>query len=153
MFLTGLGIFTVSSFASAMAGSAGALFAARAGQGLGAAILSQLPSRSSCPPSRAPNGPGSRCLGRGRRRWCCDRRPRRRRPDRVRLALDLLRQSPRPAAALAIAALKIIPAALRSRAGRASTSAVRCLQRRSLAAIVFAITQGESARSYPPRRT
>lgn len=40
MFLTGLGVFTVSSFASAMAGSAAALFAARAGQGLGAAILS-----------------------------------------------------------------------------------------------------------------
>jgi EmrB/QacA subfamily drug resistance transporter len=40
MFLAGLGIFTVSSFASAMAGSAGALFAARAGQGLGAAMLS-----------------------------------------------------------------------------------------------------------------
>src|SRR5215208_4318276 len=40
MFLTGLGIFTSSSFASAMAGTAGALFAARAGQGLGAALLS-----------------------------------------------------------------------------------------------------------------
>jgi EmrB/QacA subfamily drug resistance transporter len=40
MFLTGLGVFTVSSFASAMAGSAAALFAARAGQGLGAATLS-----------------------------------------------------------------------------------------------------------------
>src|SRR6266516_2197758 len=40
MFLTGLGVFTASSFASAMAGSAGMLFAARAGQGLGAAILS-----------------------------------------------------------------------------------------------------------------
>ncbi len=40
MFLTGLAIFTVSSFASALAGSAGALFAARAGQGLGAALLS-----------------------------------------------------------------------------------------------------------------
>src|SRR5437016_1381300 len=40
LFLTGLGIFTVSSFASAMAGSAGTLFAARAGQGLGAALLS-----------------------------------------------------------------------------------------------------------------
>src|SRR3954465_11398628 len=34
MFLTGLGIFTASSFASAMAASAGMLFAARAGQGL-----------------------------------------------------------------------------------------------------------------------
>jgi EmrB/QacA subfamily drug resistance transporter len=40
MFLTGLWVFTASSFASAMAGSAGALFAARAGQGLGAAMLS-----------------------------------------------------------------------------------------------------------------
>ncbi len=40
MFLTGLGIFTASSLASAMAGTAAALFAARAGQGLGAAMLS-----------------------------------------------------------------------------------------------------------------
>src|SRR5437764_14989068 len=40
MFLTGLGIFTASSLASAMAGTASALFAARAGQGLGAALLS-----------------------------------------------------------------------------------------------------------------
>jgi EmrB/QacA subfamily drug resistance transporter len=40
LFLAGLGIFTVSSFASAMAATAGTLFAARAGQGLGAALLS-----------------------------------------------------------------------------------------------------------------
>jgi EmrB/QacA subfamily drug resistance transporter len=40
MFLTGLAVFTVSSFASAMAGSAAMLFVSRAGQGLGAAILS-----------------------------------------------------------------------------------------------------------------
>jgi EmrB/QacA subfamily drug resistance transporter len=40
MFLTGLGVFTASSFASALAGSAAMLFASRAGQGLGAAILS-----------------------------------------------------------------------------------------------------------------
>jgi MFS family permease len=40
MFLTGLGVFTASSLASATAGSAAALFAARAGQGLGAAMLS-----------------------------------------------------------------------------------------------------------------
>src|SRR6187200_3203279 len=40
MFLAGLGIFTASSFASALAGTAAALFAARAGQGLGAALLS-----------------------------------------------------------------------------------------------------------------
>ncbi len=40
MFLSGLAVFTASSLASAMAGSATALFAARAGQGLGAAMLS-----------------------------------------------------------------------------------------------------------------
>jgi EmrB/QacA subfamily drug resistance transporter len=40
MFLTGLCVFTASSFASALATSAATLFAARAGQGLGAAILS-----------------------------------------------------------------------------------------------------------------
>jgi MFS family permease len=38
--LTGLGIFTLSSLASAVAATAGALFVARAGQGLGAALLS-----------------------------------------------------------------------------------------------------------------
>ena len=40
LFLTGLGVFTASSLASAAAGSATLLFAARAGQGLGAAMLS-----------------------------------------------------------------------------------------------------------------
>src|SRR3954453_1588803 len=40
MFLTGLSVFTASSLASGLAGSAGAFFAARAGQGLGAAMLS-----------------------------------------------------------------------------------------------------------------
>src|SRR5204863_202361 len=40
LFLTGLGVFTLSSLASALAGTATALFAARAGQGLGAAMLS-----------------------------------------------------------------------------------------------------------------
>ena len=40
LFLTGLGVFTTASLASALAGTAAALFAARAGQGLGAAMLS-----------------------------------------------------------------------------------------------------------------
>ena len=40
MFLAGLGVFTLSSLASALAGGAATLFAARAGQGLGAAMLS-----------------------------------------------------------------------------------------------------------------
>ena len=40
VFLTGLGVFTVASLASAVAASPEAFFAARAGQGLGAALLS-----------------------------------------------------------------------------------------------------------------
>jgi EmrB/QacA subfamily drug resistance transporter len=40
MFLIGLGVFTASSLASAVAGAPGTFFAARAGQGLGAAMLS-----------------------------------------------------------------------------------------------------------------
>jgi EmrB/QacA subfamily drug resistance transporter len=40
VFVCGLGVFTVSSLASALAGGAVTLFAARAGQGLGAAMLS-----------------------------------------------------------------------------------------------------------------
>jgi EmrB/QacA subfamily drug resistance transporter len=40
LFLAGLTVFTVSSFASALAANATMLFAARAGQGLGAALLS-----------------------------------------------------------------------------------------------------------------
>jgi EmrB/QacA subfamily drug resistance transporter len=40
VFLTGLGVFTVASLASAVATGATTLFAARAGQGLGAAMLS-----------------------------------------------------------------------------------------------------------------
>jgi EmrB/QacA subfamily drug resistance transporter len=40
LFLTGLGVFTAASLASALAGTAETLFAARAGQGLGAAMLS-----------------------------------------------------------------------------------------------------------------
>jgi EmrB/QacA subfamily drug resistance transporter len=40
VFLGGLGVFTISSLVSALAGSAAVFFAARAGQGLGAAMLS-----------------------------------------------------------------------------------------------------------------
>jgi EmrB/QacA subfamily drug resistance transporter len=40
VFLAGLGVFTSASLVSALAGSAGVFFAARAGQGLGAALLS-----------------------------------------------------------------------------------------------------------------
>jgi EmrB/QacA subfamily drug resistance transporter len=40
MFLAGLAVFTLASICASVAGSAGALFGARAGQGLGAAMLS-----------------------------------------------------------------------------------------------------------------
>jgi EmrB/QacA subfamily drug resistance transporter len=40
VFLSGLGVFTAASLGSALAGSSGELFVARAGQGLGAALLS-----------------------------------------------------------------------------------------------------------------
>ncbi|MGZ4179654.1 MAG: MFS transporter [Solirubrobacteraceae bacterium] len=40
VFLAGLGVFTAASLASALAGSAAAFFASRAGQGIGAAMLS-----------------------------------------------------------------------------------------------------------------
>ena len=40
MFMSGLGVFVTASLAAAVAGSAATLFAARAGQGLGAALLS-----------------------------------------------------------------------------------------------------------------
>src|SRR5215212_8961135 len=40
VFLTGLALFTGASLASALAPTAGALYAARAGQGIGAALLS-----------------------------------------------------------------------------------------------------------------
>ena len=40
MFMTGLGVFTAASVGAATAGTEGALFTARAGQGLGAAMLS-----------------------------------------------------------------------------------------------------------------
>src|SRR5258708_11058179 len=43
MFVTGLGVFAAASFASATAGTAGALFSAPAGQVLGAAMRSPPP--------------------------------------------------------------------------------------------------------------
>ena len=97
MFLTGLGIFTASSFASAMAGTAGCPLR-RSGRP-GSRRRDALPRSARDHHVRLPGQPageGARRLGRRRRRRCCDRRPRRRRPDRVhRLADDLLRQPPR----------------------------------------------------------
>ena len=127
LFLTGLGVFTVSSLASALAGTAGALFAARAGQGLGAAMLSPA-ALSIITTSFQGNaaGEGARGLGRGRRRRRSDRRPRRRPADRVRrLADDLLRQPPRRDRRSRSPRSRSSRATPRSRAGADSTCPAR----------------------------
>ena len=61
VFLTGLAVFTAASLGSALAGSAAALFAARAGQGLGAALLS--PSALSIITSQFKGHERARALG------------------------------------------------------------------------------------------
>ena len=98
VFLTGLGVFTLASLASALAGGAATLFAARAGQGLGAAMLvarGALDHHGRVHPGRRA-GEGARSLGRGRRRRRGVRRPARRHAHRARrLAPDLPRQPAR----------------------------------------------------------
>ncbi len=145
MFLTGLGIFTVSSFASAMAGSAGALFAARAGQGLGAAMLSpaalaiimsafQGTQRAKALAAWGAVGGAGAAIGvlvggvLTEFDW------------RLIFYVNLP-----VAAALAIAALKIIPADTLKPRWKGLDLRGAVLATTSLGAIVFAITQGESA--------
>ena len=145
MFLTGLGIFTVSSFASAMAGSAAALFAARAGQGLGAAMLSpaalaiimsafQGTQRAKALAAWGAVGGAGAAIG--------------------VLVGGLLTEfdwrlifyvNLPVAAALAIAALKIVPADTQKPRWQGLDLRGAVLATTSLGAIVFAITQGESA--------
>ena len=145
MFLTGLGIFTVSSFASAMAGSAEALFAARAGQGLGAAMLSpaalaiimsafQGTQRAKALAAWGAVGGAGAAIGvlvggvLTEFDW------------RLIFYVNLP-----VAAALAIAALKIIPADTLKPRWKGLDLRGAVLATTSLGAIVFAITQGESA--------
>ena len=145
MFLTGLGIFTVSSFASAMAGSAGALFAARAGQGLGAAMLSpaalaiimsafQGTQRAKALAAWGAVGGAGAAIGvlvggvLTEFDW------------RLIFYVNLP-----VAAALAMAALKIIPADTLKPRWKGLDLRGAVLATTSLGAIVFAITQGESA--------
>ena len=78
VFLAGLSVFTLASLAAALAGGAATLFAARAGQGLGAPPCSPRPrSRSSWPPSpaaasgRRRSAPGARSAAPARRSACC----------------------------------------------------------------------------------
>jgi EmrB/QacA subfamily drug resistance transporter len=145
MFLTGLGIFTASSIASATAGSAGALFAARAGQGLGAAMLSpaalaiimsafQGTQRAKALAAWGAVGGAGAAIGvlvggvLTEFDW------------RLIFYVNLP-----VAAALAIAALKIIPADTRKPRWQGLDMRGAVLATTSLGAIVFAITQGESA--------
>jgi len=145
MFLTGLGIFTVSSFASGMAGSADALFAARAGQGLGAAMLSpaalaiimstfQGTQRAKALAAWGAVGGAGAAIGvlvggvLTEFDW------------RLIFYVNLP-----VAAALAIATLKIIAADGRKPRWKGLDLRGALLATTSLGAIVFAITQGESA--------
>ena len=97
MFLTGLAVFTVASAASAVAGGAASLFAARAGQGdrRGDAVPRGTVNHHRLVRPRARAHAGARRVGGGRRRGRGDRRPRWRHPHPARrLARDLPHQPP-----------------------------------------------------------
>jgi EmrB/QacA subfamily drug resistance transporter len=146
MFLAGLGVFTVSSFASALASSATALFAARAGQGLGAAMLS--PAALSIITS-AFHGP---VRGKALAAWGA--------VGGAGAAIGVLvggvlTEVPDwrtiffvnlpVAAVLFVAALKIVPADIAKPRLRGLDLAGAVLSTASLASIVYAITPAESA--------
>ena len=146
MFLTGLGIFTASSLASAMAGSAGALFAARAGQGLGAALLSpaalalilaafQGRQRAKALAAWGAVGGAGAAIGvlvGGLLTEFAD--------WRMIFYVNLP-----VAAALAVTAMKVIPADTRKPHWRGLDLRGALIATTSLGAMVFAITQAESA--------
>ncbi len=146
MFLTGLGIFTAASFASALAGTAGSLFAARAGQGLGAAMLSpaalaiimsafQGQQRAKALAAWGAVGGAGAAIGvlvGGLLTEFTD--------WRMIFYVNLP-----VAAALAIAAVRIIPADAEKPRWKGLDLRGAVLATTSLAAIVFAITQAEGA--------
>ena len=136
-----------------MAGSAGALFAARAGQGLGAAMLS--PAALAIIMSAFQGTQRAKALA----AWGA--------VGGAGAAISVLvgglltefdwrlifYVNLPVAAALAIAALKIIPADTLKPRWQGLDLRGAVLATTSLGAIVFAITQGESAVGRPPRRT
>ena len=146
MFLTGLAVFTASSLASAMAGSAAALFAARAGQGLGAAMLSpaalaiimtafQGTQRAKALAAWGAVGGAGAAVGvlvGGLLTEFAD--------WRMIFYVNLP-----VAATLAIAAIKIVPADTQKPHWRGLDLRGAVVATTSLGAIVFAITQGQTA--------
>ena len=146
MFLVGLGIFTASSLASALAPTADALFAARAGQGLGAAMLSpaalaiimsafQGSQRAKALAAWGAVGGAGAAIGvlvGGLLTEFAD--------WRMIFYINLP-----VAAALAVAALHVIPADTRKPSWTGLDLRGALLATTSLGAIVFAITQGEGA--------
>ena len=146
MFLIGLGIFTASSLASALAGTAGTLFAARAGQGLGAALLSpaalaiimsafQGPHRAKALAAWGAVGGAGAAIGvlvGGLLTEFTD--------WRMIFYVNLP-----VAVALAVATLKTIPADAQKPRWKGLDLRGALLATTSLAAIVFAITQAEGA--------
>ena len=146
LFLTGLGIFTVSSLASAAAGTAAALFAARAGQGLGAALLSPAalsiitscfhgPAKAKALAAWGAVGGAGAAIGvvvGGLLTEVAD--------WRMIFFVNLP-----VAVALAVTALRVIPADTEKPRWRGLDLRGAALATTSLGAIVYAITQGASA--------
>jgi MFS family permease len=145
MFMTGLGVFTAASVASAVAGTAGAFFAAARARVSARRCCRRPRCRSSPRPSRAHSARRRSGLGRGRRRRRGHRRPARRHAHRAgRLARHLLRQ-PARRIAIAAAARRRSPRMHGAPEWRGLDVRGAIVATASLAAIVYALSQAADA--------